>query len=520
MPTPAADAGSRSLADGESPQSADPGFGDRVRSAVIWRWGSQAVSQLITWTATILVVRLLDPHDYGLFAMTQSVFVALNFLNGYSFATSLIQAKEIDERRVGQVFGLLILSNLMLALAQWAMAPVAARYYGQDMIADLLRVQALIYLTTPFIALPTSLLARSLQFRVQAKVNLLCAFAGAGVALGLAWWGYGVWALVWAPIAMFAVRGLGMTIAAGKLVRPVFDFRGAGDVIGFGTALTVCQLFWIVQSQSDIVIAGRAFDPHHLGLYSESLFLALIFTGRFLPPLNEVAFPAYAELNNAGQPIGPAFIAGVRLIMLVATPFYVGLSLVAAPLVTTFFGPKWLEMIPIVAGLAIAMPAMALQIVCSPATNALGRPGIYLFTSIAGAVIMPVCFWFGVTQGPQGLVHAWQIGAPLVLLVTLAATLPAIGANPLALARALFPVGFACAVMWLGVALAEHVLNGLSAPLQLAVFVPTGALLYCGTLWLLWPEVVRESLAKLRKPRGSGATPDDRTTTTADAAAA
>ena len=51
-----------------------------------------------------------------------------------------------------------------------------------------------------------------------------------------------------------------------------------------------------VQSQADIVIAGRAFSVHQLGLYSEALFVALIITGRFLPPLNEVALPAYAEL--------------------------------------------------------------------------------------------------------------------------------------------------------------------------------------------------------------------------------
>ena len=50
--------------------------------------------------------------------------------------------------------------------------------------------------------------------------------------------------------------------------------RSAARCIGFGTTLTLCQLFWIVQSQSDIVIAGR--QLHHrtnLGLYSEALFL-------------------------------------------------------------------------------------------------------------------------------------------------------------------------------------------------------------------------------------------------------
>lgn len=477
------------------------GFAARVRSAVFWRWGSQALAQVITWAATILVVRLLAPHDFGLFAMTQAVVTALNFVNGYGFATSLIRAREVDERRIRQVFGLLIVSNVLLASAQFVAAPFAAAYYGQPMVADMLRVQALIFLTTPFIALPSSLLARELQFRSQALVNLVCAMTGAGVALTMAWLGYGVWALVFAPIALFAVRGLGLTIAAGRLVKPIFDFRGARDIVSFGTALTVCQLFWIIQSQSDIVIAGRAFAPHDLGLYSESLFLVLIFTGRFLPPLNDVAFPAYAELANGGKPIGPAFIASARMTMLVAAPFYVGLGLVAGPLVETFFGPKWLEMIPIVAGLAIAMPAMALQIVCSPATNALGRPGIYVLTNGCGAVIMPVCFFFGVAGGPQGLVDAWHVAAPLLLAVTLFATLPAIGARFRDLAAALAPVAVACLAMALAVRGMTLLLPALPAPLLLVLLAGMGAAVYGGTLWLLWPSLIREAWAMLRKPK-------------------
>lgn len=496
------------------------GFADRVRSAVIWRWGSQVVSQLITWTTTILVVRLLDPSDYGLFAMTQAVLAALNFLNGYSFATSLIQAKEIDERRTGQVFGLLIVSNGLLAVAQLAMAPLAAQYYGQPMVADLLRVQALVYLTTPFIALPASLLARGLHFKTQAFVNLGCALVGAAVALTLASAGYGVWALVWAPIAMFAFRGLGLTIAAGGLVKPIFDFRGARDVIGFGTALTLCQLFWIVQSQSDIVIAGRLFEPHDLGLYAEALFLTLIFTGRFLPPLNEVAFPAYAELRNAGRPVGPAFLSGVRLIMLIAAPFYVGLSLTAGPLVTTFFGPKWLEMIPIVAGLALAMPAMALQIACSPATNALGKPGIYLSTSIAGAIIMPACFFFGAKAGLGGLVTAWHVGAHLLLLLTLLLTMRTIAIGPFELMRMLMPAAVGCAIMALVVHLVDKMTGAMAAPFQLALLAAIGSAVYCAAIRLLWPRLFAEVVATLRRRRASAPEPAGRTTTMPDEAGA
>ena len=57
-----------------------------MRSAVAWRWGTQVLAQVIAWTSTIAVVRLLDPSDYGLYAMCQVVLTALSFLNGQSFA--------------------------------------------------------------------------------------------------------------------------------------------------------------------------------------------------------------------------------------------------------------------------------------------------------------------------------------------------------------------------------------------------------------------------------------------------
>ena len=433
--------------------------------------------------------------------MTQAVLAALAFLNGYSFATSLIQAEEISERRIAQVFGMLIVANTAIALAQFLLAPSAALYYGQPAVADMLRVQALIFLTTPFIALPSALLARRIEFRSQGLVNLVCAMVGASTALALAWTGFGVWALVYAPIAMAAVRAIGLTISARLLVWPVFDFRGAGDILSFGGALTLCQLLWIVQSQSDIFIAGRSFTTHDLGIYSEALFLALIITGRFLPPVNEVAFPAYAELHKSGKPLAPFYLRTLRTVLLVTAPLYIGLSLTADSAILTIGGDKWAEMIPIIAGLALVMPFFAMQIVCSPATNAIGRPRIYVTTSIIGAMVFPLCFMMGIQGGPMGLVHAWWVAAPLLLLATLALTLPAIDVKAADLAREVWPVIVATAVMAAFVFAARHYASGLFPPLQLLVLVPIGAVTYGATLWLVWPHVLRQTWAMLRQAK-------------------
>src|SRR3546814_9801013 len=80
------------------------------------------------------------------------------------------------------------------------------------------------------------MMSRTLDFRRQAVVNLVAALAGAGTALGCALAGYGVWPLVYAPIALFWTRAIGLTIVARLLVWPTFNFKGCGQIVGFGSA--------------------------------------------------------------------------------------------------------------------------------------------------------------------------------------------------------------------------------------------------------------------------------------------
>ena len=491
------------------------GFGSRVRSALAWRYGSQVVAQIITWGSTIMVVRLLDPSDYGLFAMSQVVLAALAFLNGWGFAQSLVQQKQVTRREIGQAFALLLLLNGGLALAQYTGAPLIAAYYREPQIETMLRVQALLYATTPFIALASALLSRELSFRPQAIANMVASVVGAGSALTLAWLGYGVWALVYAPIAAFATRAIGLIVATRIWVWPVFDLRGARAMVAFGGAMTTVQMLWIVQSQSDIFIAGRSFDTYDLGLYAEALFLTLIVTARFLPPLNEVAFPAYSELHQAGRSLAPYFLKSLGAVALITFPIFIGLALSAQDAVATLFGAKWLPMAWIVAGLALVMPTRALEIVCHPATNAIGRPRIAVLTNLFGAVAFAGSFLIGVRYGLEGMVHAWWFAAPAMLVATFALTLPALGARLSDVLRAILPAVTGCGAMTLAVLGLKTVLPEWPAFVRLALIGLVGAGTYGAVLWFGWRAMVLQSLALIRRrPPPSAPEPGGRIQTT------
>lgn len=472
---------------------------DQVRSAVIWRSGTQILGQLIAWASTFIVIRLLEPSDYGLFAMTQVVLVLLNMLNGYGLASAVIQRPEIDRNTVRQLFGMLILLNVVLATVQLLAAPVAAAYYRQPMVADLLRVQALLYLFTPFIALSYALLSRSMDFKRQAVATMVSAIAGAAAALIAAELGFGVWTLIIAPIVLFGTRAIAMTIAARALMWPSFDFRGAGDVARFGGLMAAGQLFWFIQSQADVFIAGRLFDPHDLGIYTTSLFLTQILVSKFIPPLNEVAFAAYARIQHRRDQVATAFVKSARLVMVVAMPCYFGLAASADPLVLVMMGDQWREASPIIHILAFAMPFMTLQVLFAPATDAQGRPGISARTGAVGAALFPAAFLIGVHWGTMGLAIAWLAAYPLYLAYTMFLSLPVLGVKAGDLAKAVAPPVFAAAGMAALVAVLENAVAHTPALEHLLLLIVVGMVSYVGLLWLFARPVIGEIAALVRR---------------------
>jgi len=492
--------------DAPAEEKRDPAFAERVKSGVIWRSGSQLLGQLIAWTSTFLVIRMLNPADYGLVAMTGVVLAFLDLFKGWGFASSLVRDETTDKHRIGQAFAMLLLMNGALAALQFAAAPLAADYFHQPMVADLLRVQALFYLANPFTALGHALLVRRLNFKTQARIDLLAAVLSAFTALGCALANFGVWTLVAAPGMLWFARAGGYFFAA-KLwqIRPRFAFQGAGTMLRYGVAMIAVQMCWFVQSQADVFIGGRALNAHALGLYTTALFLTQILAAKFVPPLNEVAFAAYSRIQTRPDMIQSAFLKSIRLIMLVTMPFYFGLAVTAAPLVETFLGKKWGDTVGLVPILCAAMPLMTLQILFAPATNALGRPGLAVRTGLFGAALMTAAFAIGINWEAEGLAWAWLAGMAALLGVTVELSRPVIGVSRSDLFLAVAP-GLGAAAAMAGVVVGVDWLAGdIGAGKKLALLVSVGGAAYFGFLFAFAKPIVDEVLGLFRPKREAAA---------------
>ena len=473
-------------------QKGDAKLRSQVRSAVIWRSGTQVFSQLVAWASTFMVIRILSPTDYGLFAMTSVVLVLFGLLNGYGFANAVIAQRDGGKDQLRQLFGLLIAVNVGLTALQILLAPLVAAYYRQPIVADMLRVQALIYLTNPFQALGYAVLSRAMDFRRQAQVNVAAALLGAATALGCALAGFGVWTLVAAPFVMFVSRALGTITVARAWMWPSFDFRGARALAGYGGTIMAGQIFWFMQTQADIIVAGRTFAPHELGFYTTALFLSQIFVTKVVPPLNEVAFSAYAQIQDDLGAVAAGFLKSVRVIMALAMPFCLGLAAVAVPAVQAMLGEKWMASAPLVQLLCLAMPFMTLHVLFGPAANACGHPRVTTRSAILGAVLMPICYMIGVHWGAPGIAASWLVAYPLLTVISALWIMPLIGVRAAELRAALLPPVLGALAMVLGVTLLDRVLPELPSLLRLSLLVAAGGAIYGGWMTVFARDRLRE----------------------------
>ena len=188
----------------------------------------------------------------------------------------------------------------------------------------------------------------------------------------------------------------------------------------------------------------------------------------------------------------------MRVILLLAIPFCLGLATTAQPLVEVVLGAKWIEAAPLLAVLALAMPFMTLHVLFAPATNAVGRPGIGTRTAALGAVVMLLAFLAGIRWGAPGIAAAWLAGYPALTAITAAWSLPAIGVRARDLGRAILPPVLAGVAMALAVTVTDSLAAGLPDLPRLVLLVATGGAVYLGWLTAFARPRLAEMLEMLR----------------------
>jgi teichuronic acid exporter len=446
-----------------------------------WLAGANFIGQALTWVMTIVIMRLLSPADYGLLAMA-SIFVALlAMLAAAGLGPAIVQSIAIDEHKLKQLFGLITLLNAFLTLTLCVLAPAIAGFFDEPRLTDVVRILSLQFVISGFSVIPEALLARALKFKARAFIDLTSNVTGGVVTLSLAYAGYGVWSLVGGSTVTALGKSIGLNIVSPYLRWPSFSVSGLAPLLAYGGNVTASRVLWFFYSQADMFIAGKLLGKEILGLYSVAMHLASLPVQKLSSMLNQVAFPAFAQIQRDPDLVARHVLKAVRILGFFAFPVLWGISSVAPVLVHLVLGPKWeLAILPLQI-LPLVMPFRMISNFLPAAVDAVGRPDVSVKNLITASVIMPLSFIVGGQYGITGLSLAWVIAFPIVFLANLHRSLPALSLRMTPFLSTIAWPATAGAAMYGAVAATGWALPAsVHDTLRLAVMIGSGVITYGG----------------------------------------
>lgn len=465
------------------------------RAAIALKWAGLAklVGQIISWTSTLVVIRLLDPEAYGLMALVSVVISVLGSVAELGIGAAIVQARDIDRNDLAKISGLITAVNIglfsLLALA----APLIARAYQTPALTPLIQVAAL---QLPIVTTATIQLAmaqRELDFRWLAMVELAAIVAAAAVTLLLAWQGFGVWALVLGSIANAAARAL-IALQRG-FIWPSFRLTGVGRFLSLGGIVTIGRIMWQVINQSDVLIGARRLGAGSIGVYSVSLELATLPLSKIMSILNQVALPAVARLQDQPERLKQRMLDAIRILTVVSIPALWGVAAVAPEAVQVVLGEKWSATVLPIQLIAIVAPLRMIAATFATASIGMGRAGLDFINNLHSAIVMPAAFFIGTLWGVNGLAAAWLFAVPLLFVLNVPRMARAVSIRLTDIVLAIRGPVTAGVFMLLAVTIARSGLAPLPGIAKLLVLIGVGAITYLGTLHrmrpTIWSELIR-----------------------------
>ncbi|HEU4411120.1 MAG TPA: oligosaccharide flippase family protein [Polyangiaceae bacterium] len=334
--------------------------------------------QIAILGGNVWLARLLDPADFGLFAIVQFALNVFAAVGDVGLGAALVQRKAVaTHRELSSIFWTQILLALGVVAAVAAAAPALPRVWPKLTPGSewLLRALAFQLLLTAARAVPSLMLERELRFGRLAVIDFAMTVAFYATAVPLAARGLGTFALVYAVLAQGLVANALMAVFRPFRPALALDVALVRPFVRFGLLFQTKNLLSMVNEWVIPVVAGGMLGPAAVGLHNwarQTAYFPLTFTGIVC----RVAFPLLSRLRDDPDAFARTLGRAVHLCGIV-TLFFSGLFVgLGAPLTRVVFGEKWLPALPVLTLYALVHTVGFLSPVFAAAFDGLGRPGV------------------------------------------------------------------------------------------------------------------------------------------------
>ena len=455
----------------------------------------QGAMLVLTFAGGVVLARVLDPADFGLFGITTFLVNTLALLGDCGLAPSLIQRKKALSERDLQV-GFTLQQGLItvVVVALWALAPVLAGFYPKDssVLVWLVRALAFNLYLQAWRSMSVLQLERRLDYKKLAVVEVIGTVSYQIVAVVLAVMGFGIWSLVWAVLATGVLSTVLVYSVAPWKVRLAFDKEVALEILRYGLPFQFQRIVNSAKNWVTPTLVASLIGPDAVGFLMWGtrngrkplrLFQSVI----------RVSFPHFSRLQDNPKEV-ERILSQYHVYFLAISGLWFSILIAAGyDLTRWIYTDKWLPAVPVLmlAGFLLGLNAVSGS--TKIALNGLGRVRFTMRMTLINTMI-------GLALG-VGLVFVIGFyGVPVAFIVALIITIPWLfrGLSRGAFRRILGPA------VWVAIPVVVSIVAGfgmhtlaLPLPFQALGTAAVVTLVYLGTAWLAGPVWLKEKAQRL-----------------------
>lgn len=312
-----------------------------VSRGLFWEGGAALVGQGLGFLVSLLLARLLTPEYFGLLAIANLALQSLVFFQELGFSAALIHRQQDVEAAANTAHWSIILSSLVLYGIAYAASPLVALFFRSPEVIPVLRVLALSPLFSSFSRVPYALLARKLDFRKKVLPEVVGGVLGNLAALGLAFVGWRVWALVAGELISAGLTTLLVYTVSPWRPKRQFVLPLFRELFGYGKHIALSQVLIFGITNIDDMFVGRMAGKAALGQYGMAYKISNTPATNISRLLNRVTFPAFSTLQADVPRMRNAFFRQLRYVAAVALPIGVATLFFAHDFVYAVLNAHW-----------------------------------------------------------------------------------------------------------------------------------------------------------------------------------
>lgn len=398
----------------------EPGPSLLKRTAVGASWviGWRMATRVIGLISTLVLIRLLEPSDFGLVALGSTFAIAIDTLSELGVEDTLVREPKPTPALYATAFTLTLIRGGVTAALVAGLAVPAASFFGEPRLAHVLWALAVVSLVGAAENIGVTDFRRSSEFNKEFRLLLLPRLGALVVTIGMAVALRSYWALI-----------AGML--AGRLMRTAFSYRmhpwrpslsleAWRYLFGYTTWSWAISLAALVRDRMDAFVLGRTLDAGSVGVYAIGEEIGTLPTIELVSPIGRSCFSSFAAARAAGLAVEQTYLRPAAFAAMLTMPAGVGLSLVADPLVRVVIGERWLQAVPVMQVFGVIGAVSVFGILATTLLSAFGmlrRQFAITFAAVAFrlALIIPLVKAVGITGAALGALVAVAVEHGLVM---------------------------------------------------------------------------------------------------------